>query len=275
MNNNIKFEDFVPGILVYHPEARNGKVTSIEPKKFLVEFEPSSEGKEPNKLYFLKDNCESSFYNWNKLVITGKMQLSNNDEKTTIEGHNWRNNWMISSQPNEENMISEEIELDELIFTEEFQETTKDNIKQVLEHNGIETLTGDYDIDNEEGGIIVLCYNTCLIVLNSNYEIIIYFDNPKWLDHLQLETGKLYPLHIEPEFDFMQYLLDNNFYIKGNEVRYKGTSTADWDYPFIGYFSNDNPYFVFLRRTYTLTKANADLFIEIAQTIFSKLEEFQ
>lgn len=73
------------------------------------------------------------------------------------------------------------------------QPITPENIEEVLEYNWIDK--SRYDVG--KFGIEV----------NVEYgELILSFKNESWLEHLQVEFGKLDPL---PAFNFNQYLIDN------------------------------------------------------------------
>ncbi len=70
------------------------------------------------------------------------------------------------------------------------QPITPENIQEVLEYNGIDKKRYGIEVNVEYG------------------ELILSFKNERWLEHLQVELGKLKPL---PAFNFAQYLLDNGF----------------------------------------------------------------
>lgn len=86
----------------------------------------------------------------------------------------------------------EELEL----VVEEHEEITPDNIAEVLEYNGIKKWIWYPD------GI------------NIDYKINIQFSNPKWLQHLELEVGKLKPLPKKKEPTFENALIELGFEFK-------------------------------------------------------------
>ncbi len=71
-----------------------------------------------------------------------------------------------------------------------FEEITKDNIFEVLEYNGIDgSIDKDYRSDIKY-----------ISILNKfNYDFFISFSSPNWLQHLELEVGKLKPLPKKPK----------------------------------------------------------------------------
>lgn len=103
-------------------------------------------------------------------------------------------------QPNE--MVDQPVETHEEI---EYHPITKDNIVEVLEYNGFDNYGQYYRIYEH---YIIWHYNKDDVSEEDSKQVIIYFNNNKWLEHLELETGKLNPIP-KPKFDFVQYLLDN------------------------------------------------------------------
>lgn len=99
-------------------------------------------------------------------------------------------------QPNE--MVNQPVETYDEI---EHYPITKDNIVEVLEYNGV----------NKEKYTIYGNANTikCYIKDEKGYHASnIHFDNPLWLQLVEVYFGKLEPIP-KPKFDFVQYLLDN------------------------------------------------------------------
>lgn len=71
-----------------------------------------------------------------------------------------------------------------------FEEITKDNILEVLKYNGVDGgIDKDYDSD----------IKYISIVNKFTYDFFISLSSPNWLQHLELEAGKLKPLPKQPK----------------------------------------------------------------------------
>ena len=136
---------------------------------------------------------------------------------------------------------------------QEYEPITLRNIREVLEFNKVPSnLYNLYDYDYLE-----LVKDPCDID----------FRNPRWLQHIEVEFGKLNPLPKKQKFDFEQYLLDNGF----EKLIPRGL------HKFTSYESNDiyvHVYeeFITVTDTYLIkTKENADKLIAASK----KLDELE
>lgn len=86
---------------------------------------------------------------------------------------------------------------------EMFELITPENIEEVFRYNDL--LGFEY---RKYESYICLNYFKDGVDIKDCQMITIFFNNPNWLQHIELETGKLKPL---PKFDFKQYLIDNGF----------------------------------------------------------------
>ena len=83
-------------------------------------------------------------------------------------------------------------------------EITKSNIAEVLKFNKISNWVVETHFKKDKN----------CIALDAAYEVItngdmdIHLDNPNWLAHLEIETGKLKAL---PQFDFFPYFAKSGF----------------------------------------------------------------
>lgn len=133
-------------------------------------------------------------------------------------------------QSNTDSCVSEKSEPIENI--EQFEEITKDNIKKVLDYNMIKF-------------VLVASNGIRVQLANGDPLLQVYFENPKWLQLLELETGKLKRL---PKFDFTKYL---NEYIKQSQI---DTILST----FTRYVNGQI-------QPFTTNKENADILIQVAK----------
>lgn len=88
-------------------------------------------------------------------------------------------------------------------YQQEYQPITKDNIDEVLEYNKSLGLK----IDSIKKTDNYICYRQ---LINGKWENVRWGFAFNWLDHIELDLGKLNPIP-KPKFDFVKYLLDNGW----------------------------------------------------------------
>ena len=132
---------------------------------------------------------------------------------------------------------------------EESEPITESNIQEVLEYNNIPRTL--YHINKYD------------IIINIGPGLVnqFWFNNPFWLQLVEVYLGKLKPLPKTTKFDPKQYLIDNGFDIVDyGEIYYKAL--------YFGCFSDDFKSFCWDTYIYDnsqATKENLDLLIQIAQ----------
>lgn len=82
----------------------------------------------------------------------------------------------------------------------EFEPTTKDNIEEVLKYNNV-TPSMDYSLFVDKDKIQISGKKEQAVMF------LVMFSNKNWLQHLEIEVGKLKPL---PKFDFWKEVNNNN-----------------------------------------------------------------
>lgn len=124
---------------------------------------------------------------------------------------------------------------------------TPENIEGVLRYN---------DIPQSKYSVLTSCvrWYSCKCSDGADYSIDCHFKSPRWLDHLELETGKLKPL---PEFDFADYLIQNGWLVDDSNQLILGNG-ALWVH--LGNNTLCDDY-----ETFTPDKDNADRLIELAE----------
>lgn len=134
-------------------------------------------------------------------------------------------------------------------INEEHYPITKDNIVEVLEYNGI-------DKDRYEHK----CDHILVVTKDLNNSNVFYFNNPLWLQLVEVYFGKLKPIP-KPKFDFVQYLLDNSFKVWGID------DYIEWsaDLNGIRVWSEANAIFTNGGLRIKPTKDNADILIAMSK----------